>query len=173
MHELGQAGPGVTREEIDERYAGVLRRLRGSRPGERLAAFLSQDRERLVDRALWQAELDHLQAVVQATLRSLSGTALVCENDSLALYCLTMLRSMGVRVPEDRSVVGFDDEEDAFLCGLSSYNFNVAAIVAAMVDFIVRPHSAPAAGAPVVIDGYVKSRTTTAPPGQAREWILP
>ncbi len=36
-------------------------------------------------------------------------TAIVCYNDQLALHVLNMLRRHGLRVPEDVSIVGFDD----------------------------------------------------------------
>ncbi|MFJ5760905.1 GntR family transcriptional regulator [Neobacillus sp. NPDC093182] len=36
-------------------------------------------------------------------------TAIVCYNDQLAINVLNMLRRLGLRVPEDISIVGFDD----------------------------------------------------------------
>lgn len=36
-------------------------------------------------------------------------TAIVCYNDQLALYVLNLLRRLGLSVPEDISIVGFDD----------------------------------------------------------------
>ena len=69
---------------------------------------------------------------------SLRGvTAWVVENDQLAFVVLEVLRSRGVRVPERISVVGFDDEPDAFGVGLTTYNYNVSAYVDAMVDYIL------------------------------------
>ncbi|NGZ75328.1 LacI family DNA-binding transcriptional regulator [Saccharibacillus alkalitolerans] len=40
-------------------------------------------------------------------------TALVCANDSVALVALRVLESVGVRVPEEVSLTGFDNIEDA------------------------------------------------------------
>jgi GntR family transcriptional regulator of arabinose operon len=36
-------------------------------------------------------------------------TAIVCYNDQLSLNVLNMLRRLGLSVPEDVSIVGFDD----------------------------------------------------------------
>ena len=40
-------------------------------------------------------------------------TAVFCANDLMALGCLGALRDLGFRVPEDVSVMGFDDREIA------------------------------------------------------------
>ncbi|VEG74685.1 LacI family DNA-binding transcriptional regulator [Actinomyces slackii] len=49
-------------------------------------------------------------------------TALFCGNDVLALGALDAVRERGLRVPEDISIVGFDDTEIAGRLGLSSVN---------------------------------------------------
>jgi GntR family transcriptional regulator of arabinose operon len=36
-------------------------------------------------------------------------TAFVCHNDEVALKCLRILKKKGLRVPEDISLVGYDD----------------------------------------------------------------
>ena len=36
-------------------------------------------------------------------------TAIVCGNDEMAIGALAEMRAMGLRVPEDVSIVGFDD----------------------------------------------------------------
>ncbi len=43
-------------------------------------------------------------------------TALVCENDNAALHALRALKAVGLRVPEDVSLVGFDNRP---LCSLT------------------------------------------------------
>lgn len=40
-------------------------------------------------------------------------TALVCANDSIALSTISILKELGLRVPEDITVTGFDNIEDA------------------------------------------------------------
>lgn len=43
-----------------------------------------------------------------------SPTALVCANDAIALNVVEYLQTMGIRVPEEVSVTGFDNIEDSF-----------------------------------------------------------
>lgn len=53
-----------------------------------------------------------------ALLRRFAGsTAVVCYNDQIALKTIDLLAQGGLRVPEDMSVVGFDDSD---LCRVSS-----------------------------------------------------
>lgn len=42
--------------------------------------------------------------------------AILCSNDDMALGCIRALKDLGARVPEDVSVVGFDDGEAAGRC---------------------------------------------------------
>lgn len=50
--------------------------------------------------------LDRLE---QFFTMKITPSAIVCYNDQLALNVLNMLRRLGVRVPEDVSIVGYDD----------------------------------------------------------------
>jgi Transcriptional regulators len=36
-------------------------------------------------------------------------TAIVCYNDALAIQVMDVVRSAGLKIPEDVSIVGFDD----------------------------------------------------------------
>ena len=47
------------------------------------------------------------------TSRTQTPTAIVCANDSMALGCMSQLHREGHRIPQDFSVVGFDDIEVA------------------------------------------------------------
>ncbi len=38
-------------------------------------------------------------------------TAIFCQNDRMAIGCYEALKEMGLRIPEDISVIGYDDEE--------------------------------------------------------------
>ncbi|MCL6457241.1 MAG: LacI family DNA-binding transcriptional regulator [Gorillibacterium sp.] len=51
-------------------------------------------------------------------------TALMCANDDLALATLMALKGLGIRVPEEMTVTGFDNIEDAYHSepGLSTIN---------------------------------------------------
>lgn len=49
------------------------------------------------------------QPALQALLQSRQITAIVCYNDLLAVDCYHLFAQIGVRVPEDVSLVGYDD----------------------------------------------------------------
>jgi LacI family transcriptional regulator len=54
--------------------------------------------------------LSHIYRVLTSEARFSSGTtAILCENDTFALALLKVLSDRGIRVPQDMSVVGFDD----------------------------------------------------------------
>jgi LacI family transcriptional regulator len=38
-------------------------------------------------------------------------TAVFCQNDKMAMGCIAAIKEVGLRVPEDISVIGFDDDE--------------------------------------------------------------
>jgi DNA-binding LacI/PurR family transcriptional regulator len=47
-------------------------------------------------------------------------TAIFCESDEMAFGVITAIRKRGLRVPEDISVIGYDDHEYASHLGLST-----------------------------------------------------
>lgn len=64
--------------------------------------FSSQDSERLFeDRKDIQKFIDKIR----------NCTALICYNDQIAIRMLELLREEGIKIPEDCSVVGFDNSE--------------------------------------------------------------
>ena len=66
-----------------------------------------------------QGRADHLEATVAGVRRILESadrpTALVCANDFHALGVMRAAGAMGISIPEQLSVVGFDDDEFASL----------------------------------------------------------
>jgi DNA-binding GntR family transcriptional regulator len=113
-----------------------------------------------------EAPRDKLLPLVEEALRRKEITAWVAASDSLALLCLDFLRSRGLRVPEDISVVGFDDSPDAFAQNLTSYNFDCPTAVAAMLGHIRGTHgSARRRVQEVELEGFVTQRLTS---GRAR-----
>lgn len=96
--------------------------------------------------------------------RSAGAWAVVA--DGFAVDCVDYLRGKGVRVPEDISVIGFDDTHEAFLHGLTSYNFNGQALMHAMVGHVLAPRTAGGLARrdkPIEVDGFITVRRTTAP----------
>lgn len=66
-------------------------------------------------------------SAVEARLLALLGsptrpTALLCVNDLLARHALNACDKLGLRVPEDISIVGFDDEPWAVTRGLATFH---------------------------------------------------
>jgi hypothetical protein len=64
------------------------------------------------------------------------------------------------------SVVSFDDTPEALHHGLTSYNFDVPAVVRAMLSHLHEPRASRLAArqhAPVVIEGFVTERGTSGP----------
>jgi LacI family transcriptional regulator/LacI family repressor for deo operon, udp, cdd, tsx, nupC, and nupG len=76
-------------------------------------------------------------------------TAVLAHNDLLALGILSRLRARGVRVPEDVSVVGYDDIPAATLVSpaLTTVTVPLARLGRAAVDLLVETGSVPAATA--------------------------
>jgi len=66
-------------------------------------------------------------------------TAWVTYNDSVAFGALEFLEEHGVSVPGRLSLVGFDNTGEALARGLTSYDFNIPAIMHAVVEHILAP----------------------------------
>jgi len=86
----------------------------------------AQDRLTGYKRALAQAGLPYdSQLVVEGNWTSTSGyeaaqkllslserpTAIFCQNDKMAMGCFDAIRDAGLKIPDDISVIGYDDDE--------------------------------------------------------------
>jgi DNA-binding LacI/PurR family transcriptional regulator len=87
-------------------------------------------------------------------------TSWVAVDDTIALLALSYLRQKNKRVPEDISVVGYDDTPEAVENNLTSYNFNMPSIARSMLTYILNPKvgSALPQFRPVETSGMVMSR---------------
>jgi DNA-binding LacI/PurR family transcriptional regulator len=93
-------------------------------------------------------------------------TAFFCANDVLALGVLDGLRGSGLRVPEDVSVVGYDNTDQGAREGLTSIDQKVdrqATIAAETLSQRLEDPGAPAESWTVPVS-LVTRRTTAAPP---------
>jgi len=66
-------------------------------------------------------------------------TAWIAANDFAATLALDFLKAAGISVPRDLSVIGFDNSLDAMEYQLTSYDFNTAGIINAMIRYIISP----------------------------------
>lgn len=123
---------------------------------------LRLDRElAMVDQLLFDALKPRLADMLQNT----SITAWVGIHDTIAYLLHDYLLQTERIVGRDISLAGFDDELYSFAKGLTSYNYNVAGLVGALMGFLVgalqRP---PLKNGLVVVPGFVMTRSST---GQA------
>jgi DNA-binding LacI/PurR family transcriptional regulator len=109
------------------------------------------------------AEMVFHKPLFENALGDRTITAWVCSNDAIALSAMRFLRSRSAGVPEELSVVGFDNVPESRYNGLTTYNFNYPNIAAEMLAFVLSPRSGPTAqpSSPVEIEGIFIEREST------------
>jgi LacI family transcriptional regulator len=67
-------------------------------------------------------------------------TAYVCNNDQIAGTVINQLRRLGLNVPEDISIVGFDNESEVVTAGVgvTSLEFNMEAMCRMAIDLLIQ-----------------------------------
>ena len=88
-------------------------------------------------------------------------------DDSTALCALKYLRSRGIRVPQDIAVIGFDDILLGLGAGLTTYNFNISAVVRAMLDHVFGGPMTRRGKGPIEIPGVIIERASTGKAGHS------
>jgi DNA-binding transcriptional regulator YhcF (GntR family) len=91
-------------------------------------------------------------------------SAWVMANDYTATLALDYLKKNNKRVPEDLSVISFDNTIDAMENQLTSYDFNLNGIVSIMLRYALRPSSvaSPQGKVAVEAEGTIIERRSTA-----------
>ena len=87
----------------------TIQRLKGFRAAIRQAGVKAADAPVLAGNFRSDSGYDLAREVLQ---RSRPPTALVCGNDLMAVGAYFAVKEQGLRIPEDVSVVGYDDQED-------------------------------------------------------------
>ncbi|MBD3241938.1 MAG: GntR family transcriptional regulator [Chitinivibrionales bacterium] len=130
---------------------------------QRLAVALPQAKPAIRAALARDRFAESMRPLMTDALRSEGITAWVAATDAVAAECYRFLVRSGIRVPGELSLVGFDDSPDAYVQGVASYNFNLAAVARAMVDYVTAPNmfarSHPA-GPIIEIAGFVSERAS-------------
>jgi LacI family transcriptional regulator len=154
-------GP-ANRSTLTDRFAGYRQALRGARirPSTRLVLDCASSQEGGHEAALRLLRTQAVSAV----------TAVMAANDVMAFGVLAAFGEQGVKVPDDISVVGFDDVEVARVVGLTTVSQPRREMgrlgMRALLQLIHDPQSAPEAT--VLPTELVVRRTTSAPASRMR-----
>ncbi len=136
-------------------------------------------RARVEEAPVWVADVkqDYLRESRQAVARLLDQpcgrrpTALICRNDTVAMQAMSVAGRMGLRIPDDLSVVGFDNVSIGAMTNppLTTLGVTPAVLAGKLVDLMMRRLEKP--GAPVQqvkLRKQLVIRDSCAPPADAQ-----
>jgi DNA-binding LacI/PurR family transcriptional regulator len=103
----------------------------------------------------------YLATFLDGILRRSAATAWVCADDMTAIGAASFLRSRGKRVPEDISVIGFDNFRESHEHQVSTFDFNMNGMVQQAMLMIMDEAALRSRPAISEVDGYVVERRTT------------
>jgi LacI family transcriptional regulator len=111
---------------------------------------------------------DHTGAYIDFPLKPGHASAYVCNNDQLAGIVITKLHRLNMRVPQDISIVGFDNESEVVTAGVgvTSLEVNIAAMCEAAINLLlenIETDNYQVRGK-VFVDGKVVIKESIAPP---------
>jgi DNA-binding GntR family transcriptional regulator len=106
-----------------------------------------------------------MRPLFEKALQDTGITAWIGVNDDIALSALKFLQEKDVRLPQNLSLIGFDNTMQGLGAGLTSYSFNISAIAIAMLDHLLggRMTRGITMQKPIQIPGVVLERRTTGP----------
>jgi DNA-binding transcriptional regulator YhcF (GntR family) len=110
-----------------------------------------------------------MRLLFEKALRDKHITAWLMANDFAATLALDYLKDKKIRVPEDISIIAFDNTLDAMEYQLTSYDFNNNGIVTMMLRYVLAPSTIPVnqRGKFVEVEGTIVVRRSTAPARKA------
>ncbi|MDR2398599.1 MAG: LacI family DNA-binding transcriptional regulator [Spirochaetaceae bacterium] len=105
---------------------------------------------------------------IDIMLRPEDYTAYVCNNDQIAGLLINQLRRLGLKVPRDVSLVGFDNESEVVTSGIgvTSWECNIAGMSELAVSLLIQHIESPAyvPRGHSFIDGRVVMKQSISPP---------
>jgi len=123
--------------------------------------------ERIVGGLMREQYYEKLFGLFQQAYSYPDVTAWVAANDEIALHALGFLTRKRIKVPDDVSLVGFDDSLKANMSDLTSYNFNHTAIVQGILQHMMEPRAQVLRHKPeeqIEMEGFLVERGSTAKP---------
>jgi DNA-binding LacI/PurR family transcriptional regulator/DNA-binding transcriptional regulator YhcF (GntR family) len=108
-----------------------------------------------------KAEELYLRPFFEKVLESGRPSTWVCANDNIALYALSFLKRSGIKVPDEVSVIGFDNCFEAYELQMSSYDFNMNGMIQKAMQVILDEKVLKSMAAMSEVEGYVVERRTT------------
>jgi DNA-binding LacI/PurR family transcriptional regulator/DNA-binding transcriptional regulator YhcF (GntR family) len=114
----------------------------------------------LIDRASTAALETYLAPLFEQALEQSKSTAWIISDDKTAIMALSFLNRKGKKVPADISLVSFDNWPDAFVAGLSSYDFNYAGLSQLAMLMIIDKKTFAEKEKITEMDGYMVERKT-------------
>jgi DNA-binding LacI/PurR family transcriptional regulator/DNA-binding transcriptional regulator YhcF (GntR family) len=127
--------------------------------------FVSREFSRLWLQEIWgNSELyNAIAEKFDEALHDKQITAWVAANDLVGLLALDYLEKKRIKVPQQLSVIGFDNSTTGVLSGLTSFDFNEQAAINAMINHCLKPRQFTKRypDAVVQIEGKIIERGTT------------
>jgi len=105
-----------------------------------------------------------MRSLCEKALRDKTITAWLMANDFAATLAFDYLKEKNIRVPEDISIIAFDNTLDAMEYQLTTYDFNNNGIVTMMLRYVLTPSTIPLSqrGKFVEVEGTIVVRRSTA-----------
>lgn len=107
---------------------------------------------------------EKLEILCNKAISLTEPTLWIMVNDSSAVYAFDFLKLNNRKIPEDISIISFDNIPDAYPLDLTSYNFNYDLLINSILQFIVYPRQDTKHNSIIEIPGTLTKRTSTGSP---------
>jgi hypothetical protein len=106
-----------------------------------------------------------MKSLFEESVADISSTAWILADDYAALAALDYLKGVKIKVPEQISVMGFDNTHESLQRQLTTYDFSMPNIVHTMLDFVLYPPKSikKELHAPLEIEGEIIHRKSSGP----------